>query len=87
MASGLWPPYGLVSDPWWDGFVHLNLPSHTASLLLQLQQAYTELNRRITEHDKCQRKQMGNAELTLHVSATSLPGCLPRVPSRAVQGW
>lgn len=64
------------------GFVHLNLPRHRASLLLQLQQAYAELNRRITEHDKCQRKQMGNTELTLHVSATSLPGC----PPRAVQG-
>ncbi|XP_044859342.1 IQ motif and ankyrin repeat domain-containing protein 1 isoform X6 [Mauremys mutica] len=31
----------------------------------ELQQAYCELNRRITEHDKCQRKQMVNAELTL----------------------
>ncbi|XP_074841641.1 IQ motif and ankyrin repeat domain-containing protein 1 [Carettochelys insculpta] len=31
----------------------------------ELQQAYCELNRRITEHDKCQRKQMGNAEVTL----------------------
>ncbi|XP_058034374.1 IQ motif and ankyrin repeat domain-containing protein 1 [Ahaetulla prasina] len=35
----------------------------------ELQQAYAELNRRITEHDKCQRKQMGNAELTLHAVA------------------
>uniref|UniRef100_A0A8C6XL29 IQ motif and ankyrin repeat containing 1 n=1 Tax=Naja naja TaxID=35670 RepID=A0A8C6XL29_NAJNA len=35
----------------------------------ELQQAYAELNRRITEHDKCQRKQMGNAELTLHAIA------------------
>ncbi|ETE57110.1 hypothetical protein L345_17178, partial [Ophiophagus hannah] len=42
---------------------------HTASLLSQLQQAYAELNRRITAHDKCQRKQMGNAELTLHAIA------------------
>ncbi|XP_077788765.1 IQ motif and ankyrin repeat domain-containing protein 1 isoform X2 [Podarcis muralis] len=31
----------------------------------ELQQAYCELNRRITEHDKCQRKQMANAEITL----------------------
>ncbi|XP_075776013.1 IQ motif and ankyrin repeat domain-containing protein 1 isoform X4 [Pelodiscus sinensis] len=31
----------------------------------ELQQAYCELNRRITEHDKCQRKQMGNVEITL----------------------
>uniref|UniRef100_A0A452IXW5 Uncharacterized protein n=1 Tax=Gopherus agassizii TaxID=38772 RepID=A0A452IXW5_9SAUR len=31
----------------------------------ELQQAYYELNRRIMEHDKCQRKQMVNAELTL----------------------
>ncbi|XP_066479131.1 IQ motif and ankyrin repeat domain-containing protein 1 [Tiliqua scincoides] len=35
----------------------------------ELQQAYCELNRRITEHDKCQRKQMDNAELTLHAIA------------------
>ncbi|XP_029140208.1 putative IQ motif and ankyrin repeat domain-containing protein LOC642574 homolog [Protobothrops mucrosquamatus] len=35
----------------------------------ELQQAYAELNRRITEHDKCQRKQMGNAEMTLHAIA------------------
>ncbi|XP_048338628.1 IQ motif and ankyrin repeat domain-containing protein 1 [Sphaerodactylus townsendi] len=35
----------------------------------KLQQAYCELNRRITEHDKCQRKQMGNAEITLHAIA------------------
>ncbi|XP_077207386.1 IQ motif and ankyrin repeat domain-containing protein 1 isoform X2 [Paroedura picta] len=35
----------------------------------ELQQAYCELNRRITEHDKCQRKQMGNAEITLHAIA------------------
>ncbi|XP_015272452.1 PREDICTED: putative IQ motif and ankyrin repeat domain-containing protein [Gekko japonicus] len=35
----------------------------------ELQQAYCELNRRITEHDKCQRKQMGNAEVTLHAIA------------------
>ncbi|XP_039220583.1 IQ motif and ankyrin repeat domain-containing protein 1 isoform X6 [Crotalus tigris] len=35
----------------------------------ELQQAYAELNRRITEHDKCQRKQMGNRELTLHAIA------------------
>ncbi|XP_034275966.1 IQ motif and ankyrin repeat domain-containing protein 1 isoform X5 [Pantherophis guttatus] len=35
----------------------------------ELQQAYAELNRRITEHDKCQRKQMGNTELTLHAVA------------------
>ncbi|KYO28577.1 putative IQ motif and ankyrin repeat domain-containing LOC642574-like protein [Alligator mississippiensis] len=33
----------------------------------ELQQAYLELNRRITEHDKCQRKQMGNREVTLQV--------------------
>uniref|UniRef100_A0A8C4XXL8 IQ motif and ankyrin repeat containing 1 n=1 Tax=Gopherus evgoodei TaxID=1825980 RepID=A0A8C4XXL8_9SAUR len=37
----------------------------------ELQQAYYELNRRIMEHDKCQRKQMVNAELTLQVR---LPG-------------
>ncbi|KAJ7338290.1 hypothetical protein JRQ81_011063 [Phrynocephalus forsythii] len=36
---------------------------------LQLQQAYSELNRRIREHDKCQRKQMSNAEITLHAIA------------------
>ncbi|CAI5778714.1 IQ motif and ankyrin repeat domain-containing LOC642574 homolog [Podarcis lilfordi] len=35
----------------------------------ELQQAYCELNRRITEHDKCQRKQMDNAEITLHAIA------------------
>ncbi|XP_060099008.1 IQ motif and ankyrin repeat domain-containing protein 1 [Heteronotia binoei] len=35
----------------------------------ELQQAYCELNRRITEHDKCQRKQMGNAEITLQAIA------------------
>nr|XP_056710545.1 IQ motif and ankyrin repeat domain-containing protein 1 [Euleptes europaea] len=35
----------------------------------ELQQAYCELNRRITEHDKCQRKQMGNTEITLHAIA------------------
>ncbi|KAH0617291.1 hypothetical protein JD844_015327 [Phrynosoma platyrhinos] len=35
----------------------------------ELQQAYSELNRRITEHDKCQRKQMGNAEITLQAIA------------------
>ncbi|XP_036015376.1 IQ motif and ankyrin repeat domain-containing protein 1 isoform X2 [Mus musculus] len=31
----------------------------------ELQQAYCELNRRIMEHDKCERKFMGNTELTL----------------------
>nr|XP_048310443.1 IQ motif and ankyrin repeat domain-containing protein 1 [Myodes glareolus] len=31
----------------------------------ELQQAYCELNRRITEHDKCERKCMGKTELTL----------------------
>uniref|UniRef100_G3UHD5 IQ motif and ankyrin repeat containing 1 n=1 Tax=Loxodonta africana TaxID=9785 RepID=G3UHD5_LOXAF len=31
----------------------------------ELQQAYCELNRRIMEHDKCERRQMGRAELTL----------------------
>ncbi|XP_035315207.1 putative IQ motif and ankyrin repeat domain-containing protein LOC642574 homolog isoform X1 [Cricetulus griseus] len=31
----------------------------------ELQQAYCELNRRITEHDKCERKRMGKTELTL----------------------
>ncbi|XP_034958576.1 IQ motif and ankyrin repeat domain-containing protein 1 isoform X3 [Zootoca vivipara] len=35
----------------------------------ELQQAYCELNRRITEHDKCQRKQMDNAEITLRAIA------------------
>ncbi|KAJ6661477.1 hypothetical protein lerEdw1_014386 [Lerista edwardsae] len=40
-----------------------------ASLPPQLQQAYCELNRRITEHDKCQRKRMDNAEITLHAIA------------------
>ncbi|XP_062835380.1 IQ motif and ankyrin repeat domain-containing protein 1 isoform X2 [Anolis carolinensis] len=35
----------------------------------ELQQAYCEMNRRITEHDKCQRKQMGNAEITLRAIA------------------
>ncbi|XP_054841200.1 IQ motif and ankyrin repeat domain-containing protein 1 [Eublepharis macularius] len=35
----------------------------------ELQRAYCELNRRIAEHDKCQRKQMGNAEITLHAIA------------------
>ncbi|XP_067323289.1 IQ motif and ankyrin repeat domain-containing protein 1 isoform X2 [Anolis sagrei] len=35
----------------------------------ELQQAYCEMNRRITEHDKCQRKQMGNAEITLQAIA------------------
>lgn len=34
----------------------------------QLQQAYCELNRRITEHDKCERKRMGKTELTLQVA-------------------
>ncbi|XP_006032543.1 putative IQ motif and ankyrin repeat domain-containing protein LOC642574 homolog [Alligator sinensis] len=33
----------------------------------ELQQAYLELNRRITEHDKCQREQMGNRKVTLQV--------------------
>lgn len=33
----------------------------------QLQQAYCELNRRIMEHDKCERKGMGKTELTLEV--------------------
>ncbi|XP_053101726.1 IQ motif and ankyrin repeat domain-containing protein 1 isoform X1 [Hemicordylus capensis] len=31
----------------------------------ELQRAYGELHRRITEHDKCQRKQMAHAEITL----------------------
>lgn len=31
----------------------------------QLQQAYCELNRRIAEHDKCERRHVGKAELTL----------------------
>ncbi|XP_069321990.1 IQ motif and ankyrin repeat domain-containing protein 1 [Eulemur rufifrons] len=31
----------------------------------ELQQAYCELNRRITEHDKCERKLTGKTELTL----------------------
>nr|XP_058132246.1 IQ motif and ankyrin repeat domain-containing protein 1 [Dasypus novemcinctus] len=31
----------------------------------QLQQAYCELNRRITEHDKCERKRVGKTDLTL----------------------
>ncbi|XP_012980604.1 IQ motif and ankyrin repeat domain-containing protein 1 isoform X1 [Mesocricetus auratus] len=31
----------------------------------ELQQAYCELNRRIMEHDKCERKRMGKTELTL----------------------
>ncbi|XP_053786087.1 IQ motif and ankyrin repeat domain-containing protein 1 isoform X2 [Desmodus rotundus] len=31
----------------------------------ELQQAYCELNRRITEHDKCERRLAGKAELTL----------------------
>ncbi|KAL1767425.1 IQ motif and ankyrin repeat domain-containing protein LOC642574-like [Sigmodon hispidus] len=31
----------------------------------ELQQAYCELNRRILEHDKCERKRMGKTELTL----------------------
>ncbi|XP_050001030.1 IQ motif and ankyrin repeat domain-containing protein 1 [Alexandromys fortis] len=31
----------------------------------ELQQAYCELNRRIMEHDKCERKCMGKTELTL----------------------
>lgn len=35
----------------------------------QLQQAYCELNRRITEHDKCERKCMGKTELTLEVGS------------------
>lgn len=40
----------------------------SASLVCpQLQQAYCELNRRITEHDKCERKCMGKTELTLQV--------------------
>lgn len=37
----------------------------------QLQQAYCELNRRIAEHDKCERRHVGKAELTLQVG--SLP--------------
>lgn len=40
----------------------------SASLVCpQLQQAYCELNRRIMEHDKCERKCMGKTELTLQV--------------------
>uniref|UniRef100_A0A5F8GDG9 IQ motif and ankyrin repeat containing 1 n=1 Tax=Monodelphis domestica TaxID=13616 RepID=A0A5F8GDG9_MONDO len=31
----------------------------------QLQRAYCELNRRITEHDKCERKKMDKTEITL----------------------
>ncbi|XP_006830935.1 PREDICTED: putative IQ motif and ankyrin repeat domain-containing protein LOC642574-like [Chrysochloris asiatica] len=40
----------------------------------RLQQAYCELNRRITEHDKCERKQMGKTELTLQVGDTCTRG-------------
>lgn len=35
--------------------------------LPQLHQAYCELNRRIAEHDKCERRRAGKAELTLQV--------------------
>nr|KAF6404892.1 IQ motif and ankyrin repeat containing 1 [Rousettus aegyptiacus] len=31
----------------------------------ELQQAYCELSRRVTEHDKCEQRHMGKAELTL----------------------
>lgn len=31
----------------------------------QLQQAYCELNRRAAEHDRCERRRGGKAELTL----------------------
>lgn len=47
----------------------------------QLQQAYCELNRRITEHDKCERKCTGKTEVTLQVTVplcTSPGVCLPR---------
>ena len=38
----------------------------------QLQQAYCELNRRILEHDKCERRGAGLAELTLQVGFSPL---------------
>ena len=38
----------------------------------QLQQAYCELNRRIAEHDKCERRGVGLAELTLQVGFSPL---------------
>lgn len=45
----------------------------------QLQQAYCELNRRIMEHDKCERKFMGNTELTLQVGPLQTL-CSPHLP-------
>lgn len=39
----------------------------------ELQQAYCELNRRVAEHDRCERRRVGKAELTLQV------GFLPQV--------
>lgn len=54
----------------------------------QLQQAYCELNRRITEHDKCERKCMGRTELTLQVGRLlGGPGPPPWSPcSRSLLG-
>lgn len=45
---------------------------------MQLQQAYCELSRRVTEHDKCEQRHMGKAELTLQVRfLPPSPGFLP----------
>uniref|UniRef100_A0A8D0HAB1 IQ motif and ankyrin repeat containing 1 n=1 Tax=Sphenodon punctatus TaxID=8508 RepID=A0A8D0HAB1_SPHPU len=51
----------------------------------ELRQAYCELNRRITKHDKCQRKKMDNAEITLHAihDAESLVESLRLVTEKA----
>lgn len=49
----------------------------------QLQQAYCELNRRIMEHDKCERKCMGKTEITLEVG--SYRPCTPFIsPCRSL---
>ena len=42
-------------------FLHVNLH-------VKAQKAYVELNKRITEHDKCQRKGMEQAKVTLQVT-------------------
>ena len=54
----------------------------------QLQQAYCELNRRILEHDKCERRGAGLAELTLQVcfSPLDLGSPLPGPPASQCSG-
>ena len=56
----------------WGGGRHWqDQPGQPHRLPPQLQQAYCELNRRITEHDKCERRLAGKAELTLQVGSLS----------------